>query len=69
MGGASIVDAMRPTSNNSYANGGIVARSTSGNIENNFIEMIKNIPAPIVTVEDINSVASRVNVIENNANF
>lgn len=69
LGGASIVDAMRPTSNNSYANGGIVARSTSGNIENNFIEMIKNIPAPIVTVEDINAVASRVNVIENNANF
>lgn len=69
LGGASIVDAMRPTSNNSYVNGGIVARSTSGNIENNFIEMIKNIPAPIVTVEDINSVASRVNVIENNANF
>lgn len=69
LGGASIVDAMRPTSRNSFANGGIVARSTSGNIENNFIEMIKNIPAPIVTVEDINTVASRVNVIENNANF
>lgn len=54
---------------NGYATGGLVARSTSGFVDNNLMEIIKNLPTPIVTVEDINTVASRVTVIESNANF
>ena len=57
------------------ANGGIVARGMDSGV--NDLEQlavltanaITQMPAPIVTVEDINSVASRVNVIENGANF
>lgn len=67
LGGANIVNALRPTSG--YANGGIVAKNTSGKIENNLLEIIRNMPSPIVTVEDINKVNNRVNVIENNARF
>lgn len=57
------------------ANGGIVARGMDSGV--NDLEQlavltanaITQMPAPIVTVEDINSTANRVNVIENGANF
>jgi hypothetical protein len=60
----------------SYAqSGGIIARgmdSQSGQLEQ-FAELtalaIQSIPAPIVTVEDINAGTSRVNVIESGATF
>jgi hypothetical protein len=56
-------------SQNQNENGGLVAKSTSGINEFNFIEMFKNMPSPVVTVEDINSVVNRIKVIEKNSVF
>ncbi len=64
------------STNTSFAqNGGIIARGM--NTRSNDIEqltalttdVIASLPAPIVTVEEINSVANRVNVIESGASF
>lgn len=60
----------------SYAqNGGIIARGmgdSTADLQQLAIltaDAVSQIPAPIVTVEDINSVATRVNVIESGASF
>jgi hypothetical protein len=60
----------------SYAQtGGIIARGmgdSTADLQQLALltaDAVSQIPAPVVTVEDINSVATRVNVIESGANF
>jgi hypothetical protein len=55
--------------------GGIIARGMDSGVADLAqlavltADAVSQIPAPIVTVEDINTVGNRVNVIENGANF
>jgi lambda family phage tail tape measure protein len=69
LGGARAVDRMRPTAKG-YADGGIVANGMTSSINSSFseeqrvLQIVQNMPNPVVVVQDINQVQGDVRKVQ-----